>query len=74
MVRVGELLDLTARVIRTGRSSMMVSVKGSVRPIGTNTERPALSGQFEMVAVGMDGRPRLIAQKTCNEGTDNDHA
>lgn len=56
-VRVGELLDLSARVIRVGRSSLTVQVEGVAETLSTGARRPALSGRFEMVAVDADGRP-----------------
>ncbi|MCO8017882.1 acyl-CoA thioesterase [Brevundimonas diminuta] len=60
-VRVGELLDLSARVIRVGRSSLTVEVEGVAETLATGARRPALSGRFEMVAVDADGRPTPIA-------------
>ncbi|NPD16845.1 acyl-CoA thioesterase [Xinfangfangia sp. D13-10-4-6] len=59
-IKVGEMLELVARVSRTGRSSMTVEVKGSARSIGGARERCALSGAFEMVAVDGGGRPRPV--------------
>lgn len=59
-IRVGELLELTATVSRTGRSSMTVEVQGVAAPINGGAARPVLSGQFEMVAVDADGRPQPI--------------
>lgn len=60
-VRVGELLDLSARVIRVGRSSLTVEVEGIAETLATGARRPALRGRFEMVAVDADGRPTPIA-------------
>ncbi|GEK67407.1 hypothetical protein PDE01_09270 [Paracoccus denitrificans] len=73
-VRVGELLELQARVIRTGRSSMTVEVSAEAGELTGALRREVLRGRFEMVAVDADGRPQPIARKNCNEGTDNDHA
>lgn len=56
-IPVGTLLDLTARVTRIGRTSMTVEVTGTI-----GGARPALTGQFEMVAVDAAGRPRPISQ------------
>lgn len=72
-IRVGEILDLTARVIRTGRSSMTVEVLGLAQATTGATERQALSGRFEMVAVDAHGRPLPIAQNTTSEGLTHDH-
>jgi acyl-CoA hydrolase len=63
-VRVGELLDLSARVIRVGRSSLTVEVKGVAETLATGARRPALSGRFEMVAVDADGRPTPITSRS----------
>lgn len=63
-VRVGELLDLSARVIRVGRSSLTVQVEGVAETLSTGARRPALSGRFEMVAVDADGRPVSIESRS----------
>lgn len=62
-VRIGEVLELVARVSRVGRSSMTVEVVGTARGIGAAQERLALSGQFEMVAVDAGGRPRPVGSE-----------
>lgn len=59
-VRVGELLELSARVIRTGCSSMTVIVEGSATAISGGPGRQVLQGTFEMVAVDLEGRPCRI--------------
>ncbi|WP_303699306.1 acyl-CoA thioesterase [Brevundimonas naejangsanensis] len=63
-VRVGELLDLSARVTRVGRSSLTVQVEGVAETLATGARRPALSGRFEMVAVDADGRPVPIESRS----------
>ncbi|MGX1803616.1 acyl-CoA thioesterase [Brevundimonas naejangsanensis] len=63
-VRVGELLDLSARVTRVGRTSLTVQVEGVAEILSTGARRPALSGRFEMVAVDADGRPVPIASRS----------
>jgi len=63
-IRVGELLDLSARVVRVGRSSLTVQVEGVAETLSTGARRPALSGRFEMVAVDADGRPVPIASRS----------
>lgn len=69
-IRVGELLELAARVSRTGRSSMTVEVQGTARRIGADSARTALSGRFEMVAVDGAGRPQPIGPaKSAKETT-----
>jgi acyl-CoA hydrolase len=62
-VRVGELLDMAARVVRVGRSSMTVEVEATAEVLLTGERRPAMLGRFEMVAVGPDGRPVPIARE-----------
>lgn len=59
-VRLGEILDLVARVERVGRSSMTVSVTGVAEALQTGARRPAMRGRFEMVAVDDAGRPVAI--------------
>ena len=61
-IQVGEMLELVARVSRTGRSSMSVEVEAEARSIGGAHARPALSGRFEMVAVDETGRPVPVAR------------
>lgn len=72
-VRVGELLELSARVIRTGRSSMSVEVVGTAGALTDPARREVLRGRFEMVAVDDAGRPRPIAG-TSEEGNRHDDA
>ncbi|MBJ2154013.1 acyl-CoA thioesterase [Paracoccus sp. IB05] len=62
-IQVGEMLELVARVSRTGRSSMSVEVMAEARSIGGARARPALSGRFEMVAVDEKGRPVPVARE-----------
>jgi acyl-CoA hydrolase len=57
-VRVGEVLHLSARVVRSGRASMTVSVEGSAGRLGGCETAPVLEGLFQMVAVDANGRPR----------------
>jgi acyl-CoA hydrolase len=56
-VRVGELVELTARVERVGRSSMTVAVDVIAETLVTGHRRLAMCGSFEMVAVDDAGRP-----------------
>jgi acyl-CoA hydrolase len=56
-VRVGELVELTARVTRVGRSSMTVAVDAVSEELTTGKRRLALRGSFEMVAVNGTGNP-----------------
>ncbi len=59
-VRVGQLVELCARVERIGRSSMTVRVEVISETIKTGGRELAMRGRFEMVAVDDDGRPIAI--------------
>ncbi|MES2054417.1 MAG: acyl-CoA thioesterase [Pseudomonadota bacterium] len=56
-VAVGQLVELAAHVTRVGRTSMTVDVAVVVETLTTGERRPAMRGQFEMVAVDAHGRP-----------------
>jgi acyl-CoA hydrolase len=60
-VRVGELVELTARVERVGLSSMTVAVDVIAETLVTGYRRIAMRGSFEMVAVDEGGRPTPVA-------------
>lgn len=66
-VRVGELVELTARVERVGRSSMTVVVEVVAEALVTGHRRIAMRGSFEMVAVDEAGRPTPVAPLPRNE-------
>jgi len=59
-VHVGELVELTARVERVGRSSMTVVVEVVAETLATGSRRIAMQGSFEMVAVDAAGRPTPV--------------
>ncbi|MFV0410307.1 MAG: acyl-CoA thioesterase [Paracoccus sp. (in: a-proteobacteria)] len=59
-VPVGSLLNLSARIARSGRSSMQVEVTGHCETPGAEDRRQIAQGQFTMVAVGKTGRPKKI--------------
>jgi acyl-CoA hydrolase len=61
-VRVGELIELTARVERVGRSSMTVTVDLVSEVLVSGHRCLAVRGSFEMVAVDAAGRPTPITQ------------
>lgn len=67
-IRVGEMLELVARVTRTGRSSMTVTVEAEAGAIGDVAARKALTGQFEMIAVDAEGRPWPIVAEQFRKG------
>jgi acyl-CoA hydrolase len=53
----GQALELHARVVRTGASSMTVQVDGAAHDLASGRHLPALCGTFELVAVDAAGRP-----------------
>jgi acyl-CoA hydrolase len=61
-VRVGELVELTARVERVGRSSMTVAVDLVSEALLSGRRSLAVRGSFEMVAVDNAGQPTPIGQ------------
>ncbi|MGY4473763.1 acyl-CoA thioesterase [Bradyrhizobium sp. USDA 3364] len=65
-VRVGELVELTAKVERVGRSSMTVAVEVIAEALISGDRRTAMRGSFEMVAVDEQGRPTPVASSPQN--------
>lgn len=64
-VRLGEIIDISARIVFRGRSSMTVLVNAFTEDSGENN--PAIRGHFMMVAVDGDGRPTpLPTTDQCN--------
>jgi len=59
-VKVGELIEIVARVVRAGTSSMTVAVEINRESLASKEHRTAMRGQFEMVAVNEQGRPVRI--------------
>lgn len=59
-VRVGELVELTARVERVGRTSMTVTVDVVAEALISGHRRLAMRGSFEMVAVDGAGKPTPV--------------
>lgn len=62
--RVGQLIELIARVTRKGRTSMTVAVEVHAETLTTGERTMTMSGTFEMVAVDKQGRPTAIAKTT----------
>ncbi|MBX9864032.1 MAG: acyl-CoA thioesterase [Hyphomicrobium sp.] len=60
-VMVGQVVELCARVVRVGRSSMTVKVDVLAETLGKSERKLTMRGSFEMVAVDADGRPTPIA-------------
>lgn len=59
-IRLGQMLELTGRITRTGRSSMTVEVVGIAETLLTGERKEALFGSFEMVVVNQKGRPHPL--------------
>jgi acyl-CoA hydrolase len=59
-VKVGELIQIVARVTRAGSSSMTIAVEIIREDLATKQHRTTMRGQFEMVAVNEQGRPVRI--------------
>ncbi|MBO9676869.1 MAG: acyl-CoA thioesterase [Acidovorax sp.] len=57
----GQALELQARVVRCGTSSMTVQVEGAAHDLATGRLVPAVRGAFEMVAVDAAGRPSPLS-------------
>lgn len=55
-VKLGQALEFTAHIERTGRSSMTVQVEGMAETLASGECRRALEGRFEMVAVDAQGK------------------
>lgn len=60
-VRVGQLVELSAKVVRVGRCSMTVKVEVISETFGKSDRKLAMQGSFEMVSVDDAGRPAPIA-------------
>ena len=56
-IRQGEIVEAVARVIFTGRSSMVVRVDLNARAPLDRAWRRCTSGLFTMIAIGDDGKP-----------------
>jgi acyl-CoA hydrolase len=66
-VRVGELVELTAKVERQGRTSLVVVVEMMAEELLTGRRRIAARGSFQMVAVDESGRPIPIIETSAKE-------
>lgn len=71
-IRVGELIELVARVERIGRSSMTVAVEMIRENIINGQRKSVVRGTFEMVAVNDGGRPVAIPRTANSRQIDKD--
>lgn len=60
-VPVGALVEIAAKVVRVGRSSMTVEVDVIAETLASGARKSAMRGRFEMVAVDDAGRPVPVA-------------
>ncbi len=59
-VRVGQLVDVTARVVATGRTSMTVDVELVAEDLLSGARRLATRGRFVVVAIDRKGKPVAV--------------
>ncbi len=57
----GDMIELTSRVIRIGRTSLSVEVRLTAETLLTGVQRQSATAEFVMVAVDAHGRPRALA-------------
>lgn len=62
-VRLGEVVDLVARVTAVGRSSMTVRVHLYAQALPGKEKRLATRGEFVMVAVDGHGKARPVSRR-----------
>lgn len=67
-VRQGELAELVATVVSTGRTSMTVEVELTREVLLTGERRLATRGRFVMVALDEHGRPTPLAEVESTSG------
>ncbi|MGH8084299.1 MAG: acyl-CoA thioesterase [Lysobacter sp.] len=60
----GAVVELVARVVATGRSSMQVEVEMHSEDLLTGERTLATRGRFTMVALDAEGQPRPVALVT----------
>ena len=56
----GELAEVTARVVKTGRTSMVVEVELHAENMLTGDRRLCTRGKFNMVALDEHGKPTPV--------------
>lgn len=59
-VRQGQLVELVARVVATGRTSMQVEVELWSEELLSGTRKLATQGHFSLVALDAQGRPTAV--------------
>ena len=59
-IRQGELVELVARVVSVGRTSMRVAVEAHREDPVSKSRELCTTGLFTMVALGADGKPTPV--------------
>jgi acyl-CoA hydrolase len=59
-VREGQLVELVARIVGTGRSSMQVEVEMTAEDPLTGDRRVCTTGRFVMIALDSNGTPTAV--------------
>lgn len=59
-VRQGQLVELIARVVETGRSSMRVEMELHTEDAKAGTRQLCTRGHFVMIALDDDGKPAAV--------------
>jgi acyl-CoA hydrolase len=59
-ILLGQLVELSSRVVRTGRTSMVIEVKAEGENLRTGERWPCTSARFVMVAVDANHRPTPV--------------
>lgn len=62
-VRQGQLVELVARVVEVGRSSMQIEVELNAEDALAGTRRLCTRGRFTMIAVDDAGRPVAVCDR-----------
>jgi acyl-CoA thioesterase YciA len=57
---IGDILSIYTEIKRIGRTSIAIQIDALVRRRGSSEERLVTRGLFTFVAIGSDGRPRLV--------------
>lgn len=61
-VHAGDLVEVEARVVGVGRTSMTIEVELSAENLLTGERRQATTGRFVFVALGDDGNPTPVSR------------
>jgi acyl-CoA hydrolase len=60
-IRQGEAVEVTARLLRVGRTSLRVGVETYGEDLVTGERRHCTTAEFVLVAVGADGKPTPVS-------------